>query len=230
MTKVEPETPPLPLKIAALDPQDLAILSAHLQDAEVKVGDMAYLPGQKRFALVGDRFDWIGAGRGRCERCLTGLHFERVSRVRRAGFDQDPDAVLTLLAISFMPDNAPAGTVMLHFSNDGAVRLDVECVEAALSDIGPRRSCGNPPQREGRMAAAASVEEARRLLAASPSFRSKLLRKRNNNHGETAVASTPAGLSPRVPRPSRRPRDAELPPAWARAVRGRSGPLIARCP
>ena len=153
MTEADIETPQTPLRIAAFDAQDLAILSAHLQDAEVRVGDMAYLPGQKRFALVCDRFDWIGAGRGRCERCLTGVHFERVSRVRRAGFDQDPDAVLTLLAISFTPDSAPAGTVMLHFSNDGAIRLDVECVEAAQSDIGPRRPCGNPPQREAAGAA-----------------------------------------------------------------------------
>ena len=142
------------LKIAALDPDDLAILSAHLQDAEVKVGDMAYLPGQQRFALFGARFDWYAAGRGLCERCGTGLHFERVSRVRRAGFDQDPDTVLTLLAISFMPTEAPAGTVMLHFSNDGAVRLDVECLEAALADVGPRWICGNPPVREGAPQAA----------------------------------------------------------------------------
>ena len=150
MTESTTDAPtPSPLRIAALDPRDLAILSAHLQDAEVKVRDMAYLPGQKRFALVAERFDWIGAGRGRCERCETGLHFERVLRVRRAGFDQNPDAVLTLLAISFMPDAAPAGTVMLHFSNDGAIRLDVECVEAALSDIGSRRPCGNPPSRDG---------------------------------------------------------------------------------
>ena len=138
-----------PLKIAALDPEDLAILSAHLQDAEIRVGDMAFLPQQQRFALVGARFDWYAAARGLCERCQTGVHFERVSRVRRAGFDQDFEGVLTLLAVSFEPTEAPAGTVMLHFSNDGAIRLDVECLEAALSDIGPRWTCGNPPAREG---------------------------------------------------------------------------------
>ena len=146
-TNLLPDAPPL--KIAALDPEGLAILSAHLQDAEIQVGDMVYLPGAQRFALYGARFDWYAAGRGRCERCGTGLHFERVSRVRRAGFDQDPDTVLTLLAVSFMPTEAPAGTVMLHFSNDGAVRLDVECLEAALSDVGPRWICGNPPERDG---------------------------------------------------------------------------------
>ena len=158
MTEAKPDAKPAarvplpdaePLRVAALDPEGLAILSAHLQDADVRVGDMAYLPEAKRFALAVARFDWYAAARGRCERCGTGLHFERVLRVRRAGFQQDPEAVLTLLAISFMPTDAPAGTVMLHFSDDGAVRLDVECMEAALSDIGPRWRCGNPPDREG---------------------------------------------------------------------------------
>ena len=87
MTEAEATGRPA-LKIAALDPEDLAILSAHLQDAEVSIGDMAYLPKAQRFALVASRFDWYGAGQGLCERCQTGLHFERVSRVRRAGFDQ----------------------------------------------------------------------------------------------------------------------------------------------
>ena len=64
-----PDAPPL--KIAALDPEDLAILSAHLQDAQVRVGDMAYLPDSQRFVVVGARFDWYAATSGRCERCGT---------------------------------------------------------------------------------------------------------------------------------------------------------------
>ena len=104
-----------PLRIAALDPEGLAILSAHLQDADIRVGDMVYLPERHRFVLAGARFDWYAAARGACERCGTGLHFERVTRVRRAGFDQSPDAVLTLLAISYEPTDAPAGTVIAAF-------------------------------------------------------------------------------------------------------------------
>lgn len=138
-----------PLKVAALDPDGLAILSAHLQDADVKVDDMAFLPEARRFALAVARFDWYAAARGRCERCGTGIHFERVTRVRRAGFAQDAEAVMTLLAISFTPTDTPAGIVMLHFADDGAVRLDVECLEATLSDIGPRWRCDDPPERDG---------------------------------------------------------------------------------
>jgi hypothetical protein len=47
-----------PLKLIALDEEDLAVLSSLLQDAVVRVADMTYLPGQKRFAAVLNRFDW----------------------------------------------------------------------------------------------------------------------------------------------------------------------------
>ena len=126
------------LKLAALDAEDLSVFSAHLQDATVRVADMAYLPKTKRFALVASRFDWSLNRTGPCQRCATGLHFERVLRVRRHGFDQDPERVLNLLAIVFVTDEAPSGTIVLTFSDAAAVRLDVECIEAALQDIGPR--------------------------------------------------------------------------------------------
>ncbi len=102
----------------------------------MRVGDMAYLPQMRRFALVVSRFDWPSLARGACERCQTGIHFERVLRVRHTGFDQRADTVLNLLAISFTPGDPPSGTVTLVFAGGGAVRLDVECVEAALSDMG----------------------------------------------------------------------------------------------
>jgi hypothetical protein len=78
-----------PLRLVALDEDDLAVVSANLQDALIAVVDMAYLPQVKRFAMVGKRFDWVKAGVGTIERCATGLHFERVLAVSRSGFAQD---------------------------------------------------------------------------------------------------------------------------------------------
>ena len=126
------------LKLAALDEDDLAVLSAHLQDATIRAGDMAFLPKARRFAIVGSRFDWPLASKGRFERCRTGLHFERVFKASRSGFDPRTEVDLNLLAISFQARDAPSGIVVLHFSGGAAVRLEVECLEAALSDIGPR--------------------------------------------------------------------------------------------
>ena len=128
-----------PLKLIALDADDLSILSAHMQDALARVADMAFLPAEKRFAMLVDRFDWISAvGEGKPQRRRTGLHFERVLKARSRGFDlKDKSKVLNLLAVEFAEEDAPAGTVTLFFSGDGAIQLDVECLEAAIRDLGP---------------------------------------------------------------------------------------------
>jgi hypothetical protein len=135
-----------PLRLVALDDDDLAVVSANLQDALIAVADMAYLPQAKRFAMVGKRFDWVKAGAGITQRCAVGLHFERVLAVSRAGFAQDEaDRVLNLLAVHFEQGEAPAGSVRLTFSGGAAVRLDVECLEAQMRDLGERWECDKRP-------------------------------------------------------------------------------------
>lgn len=127
-----------PLKLVALDADDLAIVSAHLQDAVLKMADIVYLPGEKRFALALRRFDWEGAVHGQRRRRLAALHFDRVLAVRSAKLDKnDAGKVLNLLAITFEQNDEPAGDVTLHFSEGAAIRLSVECVEAQMKDLGP---------------------------------------------------------------------------------------------
>lgn len=127
-----------PLKLVALDADDLAIVSAHLQDAVLKTADIVYLPGEKRFALALRRFDWEGAVHGQRRRRLAALHFDRVLAVRSAKLDKnDAGKVLNLLAITFEQNDEPAGDVTLHFSEGAAIRLSVECVEAQMKDLGP---------------------------------------------------------------------------------------------
>ena len=135
-----------PLRLVALDDEDLAVLSANLQDALIPIGDIAYLPDEKRFALAGKRFDWVKAVAGGCERCAVGLHFDHVLGVSRSGFTQsEPDLVLNLLAINFEPIDAPAGHVILTFSGDAAIRLTVECLEGQMRDLGPCWPCEAQP-------------------------------------------------------------------------------------
>jgi hypothetical protein len=124
------------LRLAALDADDLAVISAHMQDAVVRVGDIRHLPGRKQFALVANRFDWEESGEGLRRR--AGLHFDRVMKVAARNIRRDdPDAVLSLLAIGFEPGEPPAGAVVLSFSGGGTIRLEVECIEAGLRDLGP---------------------------------------------------------------------------------------------
>ncbi|MGE7470901.1 DUF2948 family protein [Bosea sp. NPDC003192] len=125
-----------PLKLIALDTDDLSVISAHLQDAVLKRGDIAYLPAEKRFALALRRFDWEGAAQGQKRRRLSALHFERVTAARSTKIAAG-DAVLSLLAVTFTGSDDPAGQVTLHFSDGAAIRLDVECIEAQMKDLGP---------------------------------------------------------------------------------------------
>lgn len=134
-----PDLPPL----AAFDSEDLAVIAANLQDAVVRVADMAYLPREKQFALVAGRFDWIKAAsegsEGGCERCQTGLRFGRVLKVSCRGFcHRDKDLVLNLLHIGFEATNPPSGVVEFIFSAGRALRLEVECLEAEIRDLGVR--------------------------------------------------------------------------------------------
>jgi hypothetical protein len=126
------------LKLLALDEEDLAVLSAHVQDAVLKVADLIYLPNEKRFAVGMNRFIWeIADGRRRSyERCRAALTFDRVKAVKASHIRRDrPDAVLELLAVSFEPVEAPGGFVTLYFAGGGAVRLEVECIEVRLADL-----------------------------------------------------------------------------------------------
>jgi len=127
-----------PLKLVALDADDLAIVSAHLQDAVLKLADIVYLPREHRFALAARRFDWEGAVQGQRRRRLAALHFDRVLGVRSSNLDKnDAERVLNLLAITFDQAEEPAGEVTLHFSEGAAIRLSVECIEAQMKDLGP---------------------------------------------------------------------------------------------
>lgn len=141
------------LKLIALDADDLAVISANLQDAVMKVGDLAFLPREKRFAAVANRFDWVdaiekeAAASQRYARRRTALRFERVLSAQVQGIDlKNKSAVTSLLAISFEPVDPPAGQVILHFADGGAIRLNVECIEVELRDLGPVWQAASKPQ------------------------------------------------------------------------------------
>lgn len=139
-----------PLKLIAFDPEDLAVVSAHLEDALLRAGDLTFLPRQRRFALVAHRHEWDSGAAGPRRR-LTGLHFERVLACRCRGLDRsDPDRVLHLLAITFEATAAPSGRATLHFAEGGAIQLDLECVESQMRDLGPVWEEARVPVAEGQ--------------------------------------------------------------------------------
>ena len=128
-----------PLKLLAVDAEDLSIISAHLQDSVIKVADFVYLPKEQRFAFAANRFDWVSAVEGGGNRRRrAAMHFDRVRTVKCRNIDREkPTQALVLLALSFEESDAPSGWVNLDFSGGGSIRIEVECIEARLADLGP---------------------------------------------------------------------------------------------
>jgi hypothetical protein len=140
---------PVPLRLIALDADDLTIISAHVQDAVVKVGDLAWLPKEKRFALLMRRFDWEGATEGQNRRRLTAMHFDRVTSLKALNIDPAAkDTALNLLAVTFTPSEEPAGELVLTFSGGAALKLEAECIEAQLKDLGGMWETARQPAHE----------------------------------------------------------------------------------
>ena len=137
-----------PLRLVALDAEDLEVVSAHLQDFVTKVGDLVFLPREKRFALVGNRADRRVVGETRRRR--TAAHFDRVLRVSAIGIDREaPETVLNLLAVAFAVGDEPAGAIELLFSGGAIVKLDVECIEGQVADLGPVWAARAEPAHDG---------------------------------------------------------------------------------
>ena len=130
MTKHEP------LRLLAEDEDDLAVISAALQDAIAKVGDIEWDAKGRRFTLALNRYLWESPAGLLGNRIRAGLQFGSVLAVKSRNLRRDPpDAVVELLALSFEPADPPGGAIRLAFAGGGDLELTVECVDAALADL-----------------------------------------------------------------------------------------------
>lgn len=126
--------------ITAEDAEDIEIISAQLQDAVARIKDLVYLPKSHRFAAVFNRFKWEDAEKfaGRNLRVRAGLYFNNVLAAKSHNLlRENPYAIVSLLAIKFTPTEPEdcGGVVELLFSGGGAMRLEVECLDAGLTDL-----------------------------------------------------------------------------------------------
>jgi hypothetical protein len=141
-----PITPPassrrgLRLRLRAEDAEDLAVISACLQDALVSVRDLAYDRDARSFVLVANRFRWEGGGDRldgpRFERILCGVAFDAVDGVAYRGFHRsEEDRILSLLALRAVP--RPSGsTIALDFAGGAAIRLAAAAIRCRAHDFG----------------------------------------------------------------------------------------------
>lgn len=134
------------LKLIAHDTEDLQIVSACLQDAICRVGDMAYQPATRRFATIFSRFRWenqqFAKGlrllrRPRTERVRAAIHFNSVMAVRKRDIDQlHPEQLLDLLAINSTENADKTVQIQLLFAGGAEILLEAECVDCIMEDIG----------------------------------------------------------------------------------------------
>ncbi|MCK8780193.1 DUF2948 family protein [Rhizobium sp. NTR19] len=138
------------LKLLALDTDDLGIVSAHMQDAVFKMGDVRWSAPERTLSLAANRFVWEEAGKRRksYERRRAALVFKRVEAVRSTGINRNrKEEVLSLLAITFnQKGEGPEGTVELVLSGNATIALDVECIEVALADVGGAWETASKPR------------------------------------------------------------------------------------
>jgi Protein of unknown function (DUF2948) len=146
-----------PLKLRGRDARDLEMISACVQDALVPLAEIRYLPRERRFALMLNRFRWEGApeaspaagehgdasiaagdagfadqARAVFERTHAVLTFDRVRGVKRRGLEQALRAgILSLLSVA-----AQGRHVVIAFAGGGAIRLEVDQIACRLQDIG----------------------------------------------------------------------------------------------
>lgn len=124
-----------PLRLRALDAEDLTVISALVQDAVVTVGDVSYLRQHRRFAALVNRYRWEGHTRTP-ERVRSMLVIENVAAVRSQGVDpKDRDMVLSVLSLSWEPGEDGVGRILVTLAGDGALAVEVEALEVVLQDV-----------------------------------------------------------------------------------------------
>ena len=136
---------PPQLKLIALDAEDLAVISTHVQDARVRTSDIVWRQTEKRLIVGMNRLDWEQTLSGRTEprRLIAALRFDRVLACKSRNIDLgQPDKALELHGIEFHDTDHPGGSALLMFAEGGAIRLDVECLECELTDLGPEDIAG----------------------------------------------------------------------------------------
>ena len=135
------------LRLLAHDEDDLGVISAALQDAVGRVGDIQYEPKARRLTLAFNRFRWETGSRQRVRSALQlggvlGVQTRKVERAR-------PEGVIELLALTFETHEAPAGLVTFRFAGGGDLRAHVECVDAVMADLSEPWPTPHRPAHEG---------------------------------------------------------------------------------
>lgn len=138
-----------PIRLAAEDEDDLSVISAALQDAVAQLGDFRFDRKARRFTAVFNRFRWEDGRGTQGWRTRSALDVSGILKVQSKRLKQDaPEAIVSLLSLTFEPGEAPGGAILFAFSGGGELRLDVECIDALLVDVAEPWPAKSRPKHE----------------------------------------------------------------------------------
>ena len=128
------------LRLSVRDEEDLIVMSSLLQDSLIAVAEIKYLPEEKRFVFVANRFLWerqnqeaVNVDKGdNFARVLCGVCFENVTGVKQKGLQRDRKGqIVSLLSLS----KSGGSRIELCFSAHISIRLDVFDLFCHFQDI-----------------------------------------------------------------------------------------------
>ena len=129
------------LRLKAEDGDDLQVISTLIQDAVFPASEIIWQAGKRRVALLINRFRWEDQSAARqrkraFERVQSVLAFDDVASVSSQGINRgDPDTVLSLLSVGWEAGEDGMGKLSLTLAGDGAIALQVECINVTLQDV-----------------------------------------------------------------------------------------------
>jgi len=130
-----------PLRLRAETPEDLGVISALMQDAVGKVGEISWLSNRRQLVLLLNRFRWEDQSRAErddrpYERVQSALTISSALGVRARGLSpEERQTIYSLLSISFAPGSDADGTLSLIVAGDGEIAVEVECLDVTLADL-----------------------------------------------------------------------------------------------
>ena len=125
-----------PLRLKAVDDDDLEVFATVLQSARMPLGEVTWLATEQRFAAIFRRFCYERTGQDMLQvDCV--LVLERVSGTEVWDLDGlGGEGVAELMTIVSENSSSGGSSISLVFRCGGLIRLDASTIEGRLADIG----------------------------------------------------------------------------------------------
>ena len=130
-----------PLNLGAQDTEDLQVISSLTQDAVLTVDDLKWSRAERQVVFLLKRFRWedveLAKQHGRDpERVQSLLVIQNATGLASQGIDRkQADVVLSLMSLEFSGAEDGVGDLILTFSGDGALKVQIDGLDVALRDV-----------------------------------------------------------------------------------------------